>query len=188
MFSKLHESLIHVFEESDFDSAFQPISKAERDERLKDRIERLVKEQEWILNDDGTYSCKYDVDLFDLHLTQLPVKFKEVKGHFDCSYNQLTSLKGCPIDVRGSFYCDNNELISLYDAPKRVGKDFNCSFNKITSLIGVPKVINGNFKCMGNRLTSLEGAPLEVKGVFFCSDNLVPKEKLKQTVKRDYLR
>lgn len=34
----------------------------------------------------------------------------EVTGHFDCSFNKLTTLRGCPSKVGGKFFCFGNEL------------------------------------------------------------------------------
>ena len=31
-----------------------------------------------------------------------------IKGDFDCSFNELTSLEGCPKEVGGNFYCYYN--------------------------------------------------------------------------------
>lgn len=44
------------------------------------------------------------VDLNGKNLTHLPVQFGVVKGHFDCSYNQLSNLRGSPREVDGNFY------------------------------------------------------------------------------------
>src|SRR3972149_849420 len=142
---------------SQFDSLFKPIS---QEEVLQRRLSNCIK------NSDGTYSSDGNVDLSNLGLTKLLVKFKYVKGNFNCSYNKLTSLKGSPIKVGGYFDCNNNQLTSLEGSPQEVGGDFNCSYNK---------------------LTSLEGAPQEVGGSFYCSHNSVPCEKLMKTVKRSYL-
>ena len=62
------------------------------------------------LNLDGTYSCEGDVNLSDLGLIILPVKFKVVKGYFDCNDNKLTTLKGAPKEVGGHFYCYSNPV------------------------------------------------------------------------------
>jgi len=118
------------------------------------------------LNPDGTYSSNGDVNLSGLGLTVLPVKFKVVKGFFDCSNNQLTTLEGSPIKVSGTF---------------------DCSLNKLTTLKGAPEKVKGYFDCGFNKLTTLEGAPRKVGGCFWCSDNLVPEDELEKTVKRSYL-
>ena len=52
-----------------------------------------------------------------------------IKGDFSCSYNQLTSLEGCPKEVGGGFDCSVNQLTSLKGCPKEVGGDFYCYYN-----------------------------------------------------------
>ena len=42
-----------------------------------------------------------------------------IKGGFDCSSMDLTSLEGAPIKVDGFFDCSENKLISLEGAPKK---------------------------------------------------------------------
>ena len=149
----LLEKLLNLTE----DDIFKPFSVEEViQQRLKDCT----------LNSDGTYSCEGNVDLSDLGLTMLPVKFKEVKGFFDCNYNQLTSLEG---------------------APREVGVNFFCHYNNLTTLEGAPEHVAGAFWCDRNQLTSLKGAPEKVGGYFWCSDNPVPEDELKQTVSRSYL-
>ena len=69
---------------------------------------------------------------------------------FDCSHENLTSLKGSPKEVKGTF---------------------NCGHNKLTSLEGAPSIVDGHFVCRDNyELTSLEGVHKiikEIKGVFY---------------------
>jgi hypothetical protein len=98
------------------------------------------------------------------------VRFGVVVGDFDCSNNQLTSLKGAPQKVGGYFTCSNNQLTSLEGAPQSV-RNFACFKNQLTSLEGAPQSVNGDFYCSGNKLTSLEGAPQRVEGDFDCSNN-----------------
>jgi len=54
-----------------------------------------------------------DVELFNMDLIRLPVKFGNVGRDFWCSRNQLTSLEGAPSQVGGVFYCSDNQLTSL---------------------------------------------------------------------------
>jgi hypothetical protein len=60
----------------------------------------------------------------------LPI-FKYISRYFDCSHNQLTSLKGCPAYVGGGFYCYFNKLTSLDGCPIYVGGSFYCCYNKV---------------------------------------------------------
>ena len=99
------------------------------------------------------------------------INFGKVTGDFNCSYNQLTSLKGAPQEVGGNFICYSNRLTSLKGAPQIVGGGFYCSNPQLTSLEGAPQKVGGGFYCANNQLTSLKGAPQEVGGDFDCSWN-----------------
>lgn len=48
-----------------------------------------------------------------LILKKIPLKFNYVSGDFYCSKHKLTSLEGAPKEVGGSFNCSHNELITL---------------------------------------------------------------------------
>ena len=113
---------------------------------------------------------KGDLYLNNLGLTKLPL-IKEVGGYFDCSNNQLTSLKGAPDKVGGNFYCGNNQLTSLKGCPQEVGGGFYCSYNQLTTLEGAPQSVGGDFDCNSNQLISLKGCPQSVGGHFDCSGN-----------------
>lgn len=62
----------------------------------------------------------FEIDLF---------KEGSVCGWFNCSGNNLTTLKHAPKEVSGSFDCSENKLTSLEHAPKTVGGSFYCSGN-----------------------------------------------------------
>jgi len=96
------------------------------------------------------------------------VEFGNVTKDFDCSGNQLQSLKGAPQKVDGDFRCFCNQLQSLEGAPQEVGGDFICSRNQLQSLEGAPQKIGGKFFCNGNPLQSLEAAPKQINGFFLC--------------------
>ncbi len=98
------------------------------------------------------------------------IKFGNVKGTFDCSFNNLKSLEGAPHEVGDRFYCNNNNLASLAGSPKKVGGRFDCDRNSLTSLAGAPKEVGGIFDCRYNNLISLEGAPEKIGGVFLCDE------------------
>ncbi len=75
-----------------------------------------------------------DVNLRYLYLEELPEflsEISEVTEHFDCSVNNLTSLKGAPQSIGGGFHCGNNKLTSLEGAPKSVKGDFFCGRNAV---------------------------------------------------------
>ena len=155
---ELLENLLKLTED-EFEDIFQPYSKEEF-------IQKRLANMNLTKNDDGTYSTDGNVDLRNLGLEKLPVKFKFVGGQFNCHGNNLTTLEGCP---------------------EKVGKIFYCSYCKLTTLEGAPKEVGGDFFCGGNKLTTLEGAPEKVGGGFYCSWNYLSSYKLKQTIKRDYL-
>jgi hypothetical protein len=126
---------------------------------------------EWKLNSNGEVDVKLSVNMNDMNLTEIPVKFGKVTGYFDCGGNKLTSLEFAPTSVVGSFYCRHNELTSLEFAPTSVGGYFYCSSNQLTSLEFAPTTVRGGFYCNNNQLTSLEFAPTNVGGWFECSSN-----------------
>jgi len=165
-------------------------------------------------NLDGTYSAEGHVKITPILLknNKLIISFKDVIGDFlyngfgitslegvpktvgglfDCSDNELTSLKGCPKHV-GSFDCSYNNLTSLRDGPQTVdgnyrcyhnylldnlegapknALNFDCSNNELISLKGSPEIVRKHFRCWDNKLTSLEGAPKIVYGSFDCQGN-----------------
>lgn len=117
--------------------------------------EEIIEKFKLTLNSDGGYDAPGDVNLSEMGYTELPLKFGKVGGNFDCSYNKLTSLEGCPSEVGNNFWCSSNKLITLEGGPKSIGGNFWCTRNKLTSLKGCPKSIGGNFNCIHNKLTEL---------------------------------
>jgi hypothetical protein len=137
-------------------------------------IESICKEykiKKYTINPDGSIDVNGDVNLSNKGLTKLPLKFGKVTGYFDCAYNKLTTLDGCPIYVGGNFSCNYNKLITTEGCPIYVGGDFSCRHNQLISLEGCPKEIGGGFDCNENELISLEGCPIEVVDDFTCFDN-----------------
>ena len=134
----------------------------------------IVDEMNGILKDlPKGYVIDGDVDLVMMMLEELPdFSHIEVKGNFDCSHNNIVSLKNAPEIVEGNFDChSNHKLINLEGAPKFVGGDFRCFKDKnLTTLKGAPKEVHGSFDCRDNQLISLEGAPEIVDGEFFCDE------------------
>ncbi|MCK9475622.1 MAG: hypothetical protein M0R46_06880 [Candidatus Muirbacterium halophilum] len=113
----------------------------------------------YTINDDDSIDVNGDVDLSRKKLKELPLKFRKVSGDFYCSYNQLSSLVGCPQSIGGDFYCGINKLTSLVGSPQRVGGDFECNNNNLTSLEGVPKRVSGLFLCYSNKLKNIDYLP-----------------------------
>ena len=137
--------------------------------RLKDE-ERI---DNYIVRPDGIVDVEGDVNLFEMDLTKIPIKFGVVTGFFDCSHNQLTNLQGAPEEVGGSFYCSYNQLTSLQGAPEEVGRWFVCHHNLLTSLEGCSKKLKKSFYCYDNQLTTLRGCPEKLGEVLYCYDNPV---------------
>ena len=89
-----------------------------------------------------------------------------LKGSFNCSYNNLKSLEGCPKEVGGDFYCSHNQLTSLEGCPKKIGRDFYCSHNQLISLKGCPKEVIGYFYCHNNSKKLLKPKKLKCFGFY----------------------
>ena len=104
----------------------------------------------YTINLDGSVDVKGDVLLCDMYLKEIPLKFNKVSGHFDCSDNELTSLKNCPNKVNKYFRCSYcPKLESLEGCPKKVSEVFYCSdckgkftANKAYKLCKTPCVYN----------------------------------------------
>ena len=124
---------------------------------------KKYKIKNYTINPDGSVDVNSNVDLSDMNLTELPLKFNKVSGYFDCGNNQLTTLEGCPKEVSGSFSCYGNQLTTLVGCPEKVGGSYNCYINKLTSLDGY----NGDYEKL------------------YCDnkDGLILKEKRKQKLK-----
>ena len=120
----------------------------------------------YTINQDGSIDVNGNVDIHRLGLTELPLKFNRVNGHFYCSYNKLTTLDGSPKYVIGDFHCNNNKLTTLEYSPEYVGGDFDCDYNYLTDLKFSPKNIYGDFDCIGNVLTD-NYCSSNIEGTFY---------------------
>ena len=165
----------------------KPVSKDRLDSfkesEVDDKTKQFIKDNNLVWNPSiRCYDCDGDVTVSQDIVSNggLKIRFGHVKGYFDCSFNELTTLEGAPQEVDGYFNCSHNNLTTLNGAPKEVGYDFYCSYNELTTLEGVPQKVGGSFSCSYNKLTTLEGAPQEVGGNFYCSNNpnlVLSKEK-----------
>jgi len=102
----------------------------------------------------GLVDVDGNVNLIGKGLTELPLKFGEVTGYFDCSRNNLTSLEGCPIRVGDYFSCNENKLTSLEGCPRSVGGSFYCEDNNIREFTGI-KYISGWLYCFSNPIGNI---------------------------------
>lgn len=66
----------------------------------------------------GLLNVDQSVDINNKKLTEIPFPFGAVKGHFDCSENQLVSLVGCPREIGDTFRCVKNKIKTIDDFPE----------------------------------------------------------------------
>ena len=125
----------------------------------------------YTINDDGSIDVNDHVNLFNLVLTELPLKFNKVSGNFYCKGNKLTTLKGSPIEVGETFNCSYNELTSLEHSPIKVSGDFRCTDNNLTDLKGCPKFVRDDFFCSNNNIIDLSEIPDNMKGDIYLLSN-----------------
>ena len=134
----------------------------------------------YTINPDGSIDVDGDVDLSGKDLIKIPLKFNKVNGWFDCSYNKLTSLEGCPSYVGISFNCSYNCLTTLENSPKKVYGSFNCYDNKLVNLKGIGEVNGYGIHCVHNPLESLEGYNGDLSKLYCLNkEKLIRKTKLK---------
>jgi hypothetical protein len=127
----------------------------------------------YTINSDNSVDVDGKVYFWNKELESIPLNFNIVNGYFECSYNYLTSLKGCPVRVGNWFSCYSNELTSLQYSPQFVENgSFHCDYNKIESLQYCTELIRGDFYCNDNKLISLEHHPT-VYGEFWCRYNQI---------------
>lgn len=102
---------------------------------------------DYIINKDYTINTSYSVYLEDMKLTKLPefIQFNIVKGDFEISGNELTTLKGCPKKIYGYFACNSNNLTSLKYCPTYIGDCFYFNHNKISNLHYFPEIVLGDY-------------------------------------------
>jgi len=124
----------------------------------REEIKKLLKKYKinnYVINDDDSVDVNGFVDddsggidgvfLWRKGLTRIPINFRIVKGYFDCSGNQLTSLEGAPQKVTGQFDCSDNNLTSLEGSPQEVKGYFECGGNPLVNFKGVPRILTGKF-------------------------------------------
>ena len=133
-----------------------------------------------IIKDLSSSARNEHVNVSYLHLKHLPDFLLDVKVKllFDCSFNDLTSLKNSPdIDDDTYFYCTHNKLTNLIGISLDFGEKcvLECNNNELTSLEGAPREVL-RFNCSNNELTSLEYAPKDVKFFSFHNNTNIIKK------------
>jgi len=102
---------------------------------------------------DGLVNVDGYVKLWNRGLTELPLRFGRVSGHFDCGGNKLTTLKGSPLYV-GEFSCGFNKLTNLKYSPLEVGGVYFCDYNKEL------KTLRGLEECFFMKTINCYGSPV----------------------------
>jgi hypothetical protein len=84
-----------------------------------------MKIKKYTINDDLTVDV--DGSVFIVHFFSdfnkipfIPIQFNTINGNFDCSHNNLTSLKGCPFKIKKDFNCHNNDLKDINDLNSKI--------------------------------------------------------------------
>ncbi len=101
-----------------------------KDKLPYDYFEQLKSEgHQYIIN------VKRSVDISTQNLEMIPIQFYHIDGFFDCSLNQLKTLKGSPQIVKDFFNCGDNQLESLRGCSQIIHN------NHLNSLIYFPDSI-----------------------------------------------
>ena len=96
-----------------------------------DEICKKYRIENYTINTDGSIDVNGIVNLHNLGLEKLPIKFNKVNGDFFCSYNNLTSFEYAPKIIRGSFSCSDNNIKTFEYFPSFVKGEFWCTYNPI---------------------------------------------------------
>lgn len=112
-----------------------------------------------------------EVRLRNFDLSNIPVKFNTVQGHFDCSGNKLGHLEFAPVQVFGDFRCDGNKLVDLKGSPIMVSGDLDCSNNTLASLEGMSAQIGGDAHLHSNCLENLNFLSSSLEKSIFIHNN-----------------
>lgn len=110
-------------------------------EKSRKQIEDICKQyhiENYTFNVDNSIDVDDDVILMEFDLEKIPIKFNNVTGSFNCSYNRLTSLQ---------------------NAPKYVGEVFMCAVNNLTSFEGFPISVGECVVAYDNNFTSIDYLP-----------------------------
>lgn len=143
-------------------------------DQIKQALEKL-NIKKYKINTDYTVDVNDNVDISQMYLSRIPVKFRKIEGDFDCSYNSLTNLINAPKEVYGFFDCSLNTIYTLVGGPEIVKGGYYCSDNKLSDLEGFPKKVYVVFDAERNELTTLKGSP----EVLTCQEFSVAQNNLK---------
>jgi hypothetical protein len=149
-----------------------------------DRICRKYNIHGYTINQDGSIDVDRSVDLDGKGLTEIPLNFNKVDGHFDVSGNKLKSLKGCPKHLSGSLLAYRNELETLEYFPKYIGGNHvYLSNNKLKNLNGWEDsdIEVADIDLTHNQITTLRMQyPITIGGRLVLTDNLISDEDIEK--------
>jgi hypothetical protein len=101
-----------------------------------DKICRKYNIINYTINSDNSVDVDGDVNLWGKKLKSIPLNLNIVNGYFECGYNYLTSLKGCPVlkrkAIRGgswkdiSYYMNNSTRTYCYQDTIKSYIGFRC--------------------------------------------------------------
>lgn len=98
------------------------------------------------INDDGSVDADGNIVIF---LPHIPVKFNIVTGNFRVS-SITTSLINSPRFVGGNFWCSFSDITTLEGCPIEVGGDFTASgCHQLTDIKHMPREIGGMVRFVG---------------------------------------
>jgi len=86
------------------------------------------------------------VDMSQMSLTEIPVKFGRVDGSFYCNNNNLTTLSNCPDYIEGNIYFHNNNITDYFKNIKECDLEIWKNFIWSWVLIEYPFLINIGIK------------------------------------------
>jgi hypothetical protein len=146
-----------------------------------EQIEKKIKKtciqykiENYTINPDRSINVDGDVDLQQMKLAKLPLKFNKVSGNFYAQNNKLSSLVGSPVSVGGDFNCSINHLVSLEDGPLKVKDSYICTNNILLNLVGCTETIGGSLY-IGDEVNSTYSGNIDiaVEGNAYLSNNYV---------------
>lgn len=101
---------------------------------------------------------------------------KMTDGGFFCQSNKLATLEGCTQIIPNDFCCDGNNLTNLKGGPIE-SQSYYCSGSNLSSLEGAPSKVDNNFICHSNMISSFENCPRYIGNWFNIEANKITSLK-----------
>jgi len=121
----IKESLTHTFTQGKVDKlSTLGVGKVEM---IKSWLEKMgvIK---YTINDDLTIDTRWDVDLNDKNIRELPeyIQFNNITlGSFSINDNDLVTLRGCPKNITYGFWAEYNAITNLDFLPEKIGTSYH---------------------------------------------------------------